>query len=70
MYHRSRIVFNTLLVVTTGAGCVLTYANYNPQLRDNLKKRSTIMNEVIQFVWQEKKTFKQRIEEIIPPKKK
>jgi len=70
MYHRSRIVFNILLVATAGAGCALTYANYNPQLRDNLKKRSVIMNEVIQFVWQEKKTFKQRIDEIIPPKKK
>jgi len=62
-------VLNIILVAVVGAGCALTYANYNPQLRDNLKKRSAIMNEVIQFVWQEKKTFRQRIDEIIPPKK-
>ncbi|CAI6357422.1 unnamed protein product [Macrosiphum euphorbiae] len=67
-YYRSRIVFSTFLVAVFGIGCALTYVNYNPQLRDNLKKQSAILDEVIQFLWQEKKTFKQRIDEIIPPK--
>ena len=66
MYFRSRIVFSTFLVMLVGVGCSLTYANYNPKLRDDLKQRSTLMNEVIQFMWQEKKTFKQKIDEIIP----
>jgi len=61
-------VFGTFLVAIFGIGFALTYANYNPQLRDNLKKQSAIMDEVIQFLWQEKKTFKQRIDEIIRPK--
>jgi len=53
-----------------GAGCALAYVNYNPQLRDKLKQRSgLIMNNVMQFVLQEKKIFKQMIDEIIRPKK-
>ncbi|KAL4103641.1 hypothetical protein QTP88_018997 [Uroleucon formosanum] len=63
-----RIVFNSFLAAFFVIGCTLTYVNYNPQLRDNLKKQSAIMDGVIQFLWQEKKTFKQRIDEIIPPK--
>jgi len=57
------------VVAGIGIGCAITYVNYNPQLRDNLKKQSAIMDEAIQFLWQEKKTFKQRIDEIIHPKK-
>jgi len=59
-----------LLMFGSVYGCALEYYDkYNPQPRDNLQKRSILMDNVIQFVRQEKKTFKQRIDEIIHPKK-
>lgn len=56
-------------ILVFGYGCGSVYANYNQQPRDKLEQRSSLMDDVIQFLRQEKETLKQRIDKIIDPKK-